>query len=135
MRLVFLLLADAAEFTDLGTMNIQGAGLHAVLVPSFPTRLDRLVAVCQVEGQITELGSHVLSLVVVGPDGELVGERFEQRFVLRRHELIPYRPVGYPEIIDCGGVGFTRPGDYAVHVLVDGSDLGSEPLYVRGRPS
>ena len=97
--------------------------------------LERLVAVCRVEVQITELGPHVLSVVVVGPDGEFVGERFEQPFVLRRHDLIPHRPVGYPEIIQLGAVRFPGPGDYAVHVLVDGFDLGSEPLYVLTRPS
>lgn len=133
MRLVFLLLADSAEPTEQGKINIEGAGIHAVLAPGFPVLLNRLVAVCKAEGQVTELGEHVITVLLMGPDGELVAGQIDQPFVLARDPLIPYRPVEHVRIIELEPVELRRPGDYAVHVLVDGFDLGSEPLYARER--
>jgi hypothetical protein len=75
VRLVFLLLADSAEISEHGKMNIEGAGIHAVVAPSFPIVMGRMV--------------------------------------------------------DLAPIAFPGRGDYAVHVLVDGFDLGAESLYVR----
>ena len=130
MRLVFLLFADSAEFTESNKLNLQGAGFQTVLAPGFPVVLHRLVIVCRVEGRTTELGRHVLTVLMVGPDGELIRGPFDLPFVLTRHDLFPYRPVAYTEILEVDVV-FPGPGDYAAHVLVDEISLGSEPLYVR----
>lgn len=130
MRLVFLLFAESAEATDRGTLNIVGCA-DTYLPRGFPAVLDELVAVAQVEGSTSDLGPHVLKLVIVDPDGQPVTPVFQVPFVLVRDARVPYRPVNFTYIVRFYNMVFPRPGDYAAHAFVDDNNLGSAILYVR----
>ena len=129
MRLVFLVFAEAAEATDRGTINITGCG--DVYLPRQSPVLAELVVVAQVEGTTSELGPHVLRVVVVDPDGQPITTPLEEPFILVRDARVLYRPVKFTYILRFHDLVFPAPGDYAAHVFVDDANLGSALLYVR----
>lgn len=128
MRIAFALFADAANLSQEGKLNILGV-FDALQVGGFPAVHPRATLVVRFKGDVADVGRHTLGLSWRNPRGqELWGSQGEVE-------------VGQPTV---GGGELDFPllaaldlpldvaGEYAMVLSLDGADVESLRLMVRG---
>lgn len=121
MKLVSLILCEAANILGDGRFNLLGGGVDQVRANQYPA-IGHLTVVIRVEVLPTEVGLHRLVLRFVNADGK---------------EITP--PVNAELNVDLGvrfanlvlglqNFAYSAPGAYSVRVLLDGKEAGSAPI-------
>lgn len=132
MEVDLAVLADAANTTENGKLNILGVFDNLNLGPEFPAKSQTFAIVVRVVGHPSEAGQHELLLRLADADGKeiaKVGARFEAK--KKKATAKPYRVP----IILGAEVKFPRPGDYTFDILIDGRWERAMPLQVSKRSS
>jgi hypothetical protein len=131
MKVTFALLADAASPGQDGRLTIQGAGLETVCARAFPVTYEQMVLIARFDLSPAECGyDHTLRIPFLGPDGQEFGA-VEGPLRGERSPVEPYRAVAVPLLVEMPDLPLPTPGDYAFHLLVDGFELATLPLYAR----
>lgn len=130
MQLKFLLIADAANASREGKINIAGEfnsifGAVPIVWPSF-------VIVARLEANAGEGLEHAAQVRLTDEDGATIFET--QPMPIRfgtSGRGIPARADIVAQVV---GVAFPSYGDYTLHLLVDGVQRGDVTLYIREVP-
>ena len=129
MRVVFGLIADSAEISDGGKMNIHGV-FSSIKANQFPATHPKICLILRFEVLSVEFGIEKdLRIALVGPSGKEAAA-LEGKFCVRLDD--PSKPiplmVEHDQIIQWNDIVFPEPGGYAFHILVQGDPKGSVPL-------
>ena len=132
MRLDWAILANAAETSPNGLVNMLGAGWDNGTRPTFPAPFGGALAL-RILFHPRELElPHQLTVGVVGEDGQQIVE-FMHTLDLRpgAQQLRPSRvpdEVPIPIAINLATLAIPAPGPYAVEVFLDGTHLRTIPV-------
>ena len=127
MKLALLLIADYANLTRDGKLNVMGI-FREINAVQFPARHSSMHLVAKLLPELGEYGDkRDLAVKLLDPDGkELMNISGEIE--------VPQPQQGYPPevnvILELKDVVFPQPGPYSFVILVDKDHKGSLPIYV-----
>ena len=126
MKAVFLFCRDADSGAD-GRLNIHGV-FNELYAPDFPARQDRMVLAGVIEWQRNVDGRIPFTVELNDPDGMAV-------FSIEGHTDVDARPRSRAParthlILPLENVMFPAPGEYEVHVDVNGTALTGPSMHL-----
>jgi hypothetical protein len=123
MKITAMLLADAANSTSDGRINLLGAGFDQWPRKQFPSKAEVTVFL-RTEILSTEAGDHAIALELIDADGRSIIPRIQGRF------NIPSGPPFYRYLNLTYNLRFEipSPGDYSFRAVIDGRDESSCPI-------
>ncbi|MFZ2964183.1 MAG: hypothetical protein WA006_05805 [Rhodoglobus sp.] len=124
LELKSVMLCDAATVRE-GLLNVLGAGLTIFWRESFPAPLMADVAVQFELVDVAVEETREIMIRVTGPndDPALVFEAQMQLVTMKSDENAPVQSV--PIALNLRNAGMPSVGIYALHVLIDGDQVGS----------
>ena len=131
MNVVFALLADAANVSQEGKLNILGnfAQLNA---STYPARHPEMQLVVRLEASPAETGGQKkLEIRAIDEDGNVVGSGLEAEIVVPAAPS-PGERIQMQLMIRMVDVTFTKAGRYVFAILIDGRTEAEVPLKVGG---
>ncbi|MGD8866093.1 MAG: hypothetical protein PVI01_00650 [Gemmatimonadales bacterium] len=131
MELDFALVADAANVSQEGKLNILGI-FDTIWGREFPVRHGSMVFVLRVRADFTEQGDHTLEVRLIDADGK---QLFKAEGPMHVPGGGPGQAIKPHVILGLTGVSFSSPGDYSFEVIIDGQHLRSVPLHVMQAPA
>ncbi len=132
MRVTLALLADYANFSREGKLNIMGV-FDTLYAPGFPTTHAHMQLVLRLEADAAEAGStHDVEVRLVKADGSVLW-RLPGATTVQRGE--PNEPVRTDSIVNVVNLTFEHAGRYAFDVVVDGTVAARVPLRVEEIPA
>lgn len=128
MRVNFAFLCLSAQPGMLGLLEAKGIALERIGVDGRSKRIPGLDLVVHFEHSAAEAGKRYLAQVVVlDADGQLVTDPRELCGVVPRLDKLR----GYSlEVIHLGDIQFTKFGDHAISLLIEGRESISIPFEV-----
>ena len=126
MDVAFALLADAANISREGKLNILGA-FDRIYGSKFPLTWPRMVLVTRFEASASEYGSEKsLEIVTLDADGKRLGSASGKMKIgtgqsgrlIKINHVLPM------------GMTFPTPGQYSIEILVNGEPKATVPLEV-----
>lgn len=126
MYVSFALLADAANLSQEGKLNILGV-FDAVQVAGLPAVHPRASLVVHLKGDAKDVGRHSFGLRWRGPNGR---ELWSTEGELEVQPAPGGGALDLP-VIAAVDLPLDAAGAYAMHVLLDGEQAATVPLHVR----
>jgi hypothetical protein len=126
MELRFLLLADAANLSREGKLNIAGE-FNAIWAAQLPVVWPQLVIVARLEANAGEGADHAAQIKITDEDGKPIIQSVPMPIKFASSgKGMPIRAD-----LQFGLAGLTLPqfGAYTVHLVVDGVQRGETELY------
>ncbi len=126
MEIAFALLADAANVSREGKLNVLGAfdRIHGV---TFPLKWPRMVLVTRFEASAAEFGSEKsLEIVTLDADGKRLGSASGKMKIGTDQSG---RSVKINHVLPMA-MTFPTPGAYSIEILVNGEPKAAVPLEV-----
>lgn len=131
MELAYGILASAAEFTPEGKVYVLGGDFDIIHTDTVPVRQPAMAVVVKLLVQPTECErEHQLRVDFIDQDGAKVHPEISLPFTPHVRPGYPQRAVGVGLVLNYQGLELSREGGYAFHIMVDGLEMGSIPLYV-----
>lgn len=127
MEVDLAVLADAANMTGNGKLNVLGIFDNFTLGPDFPATSPTFAIVFRVILHPSELGKHELLIRFADQDGKELA-KLEGHIQADRKKLTP-KPAHVPVIFQAQ-VKIPGPGDYVFDLLINGRWEKSIPLEV-----
>lgn len=128
MHVSFLLFADAANLSQEGKLNILGV-FDAVHVAQFPAMHPRATLVVRLKGSPSDAGVHPMTLRWInGRGAELWSSTAELSVAAAAG---PAAEMDMPVIVQID-LPLDSPGDYHMHIELDGVRRSETVLHVRG---
>lgn len=131
MDVVFAVLADSANVSQEGKLNILGS-FATIYAQGFPARHPAMQLVIRMEASSVEAGRpKKLEVLIVDPDGAKIGE-------LSADFTVPAPPtagerINMQVILGMVDTVFPKAGKYGVHILIDGNEGFTVPISVEAR--
>lgn len=132
MDIDFSFICDYAEAG--AKINAIGIGFDTLLTPEVPSPPRNFFVVAQVRASIAEAGDKALSIRLIDADGVDVMPAIEGSI------NVPVPPSGATEtlsriVIGFNSVQFPRYSMYAVHIVIQGTEMVRIPLRVAQPPT
>ena len=126
MEVAFAMLADAANISREGKLNILGA-FDRIYGAKFPLRWPRMVLVTRFEASAAEFGSEKsIEIVTMDADGKRLGKASGKMTI---GEGRTGRQIKINHVLPMG-MTFPAPGEYSIEILVNGEPKATVPLEV-----
>ncbi len=126
MDVAFALLADAANISREGKLNILGA-FDRIYGSKFPLTWPRMVLVTRFEASAAEYGSEKsLEIVTLDADGKRLGSASGKMKIGTGQSG---RQIKINHVLPMG-MTFPAPGQYSIEILVNGEPKAAVPLEV-----
>ncbi len=126
MDVAFALLADAANISREGKLNILGA-FDRIYGTKFPLQWPRMVLVTRFEASAAEYGSEKsLEIVTLDADGNRLGSASGKMKIGTGQSG---RQIKINHVLPMG-MTFPAPGQYSIEILVNGEPKAAVPLEV-----
>ncbi len=126
MDIAFALLADAANGSREGKLNILGA-FDRIYGTKFPLQWPRMVLVTRFEASAAEYGSEKsLEIVTLDADGKRLGSASGKMKIGTGQSG---RQIKINHVLPMG-MTFPAPGQYSIEILVNGEPKAAVPLEV-----
>jgi hypothetical protein len=126
VEVAFALLADAANVSREGKLNILGA-FDRIYGTKFPLQWPRMVLVTRFEASAAEYGSEKsLEIITMDADGKQLGKASGK---MKIGEGRTGRQIKINHVLPMG-MTFPTPGEYSIVVLVNGESKVTVPLEV-----
>lgn len=125
MEVRFAVLADSANFSREGKLNVTGI-FDRISAKTFPAAHMAAVLVLQIEAHRGETGSHEVRVAFVDGDGALILESRglleierapDEITTIRGQNILPFQVIPLP-----------APGDYSFDIFIDGRYEASVPI-------
>jgi hypothetical protein len=133
MKLVYAILADAAEVGPNGKTYLLGGEFENIFVPSFPALHSPLALLMRFDGEPAEFGiEHRLEVQVVDPDKVIRSPMLVMDFVPHLSEARPGpkdRPARLMLAVKFPALVLLRDGEYTFHIFLDGVEQDSVSLF------
>ncbi len=127
MRVTLALLADAANVSREGKLNILGV-FDTIYARQFPTAHPQMQLVMRFETGVEDTGrAWSVSIALLAPDGQVV---FRVPGSVTAPTSVVGERVQIDRIVALAGVTFAAPGRYALAVAIDGATAATVPLRV-----
>jgi hypothetical protein len=131
MEIEFAFLADAAQAPSGSKLYVLGGGIDELAASAFPAIHPQMVLVLKLKVHPTECNRpHKLEVEFWDPDGRRLGPAISGEFAAQRDETNPTRPRFVQLLFNIAGLQLPAPGDYDFHIVVDGQQMKTVPLYV-----
>jgi hypothetical protein len=130
MKVELLAMCDAAT-DSAGKLNILGV-YDTIGAPTMPAVHPRCAIVLKIRFERIERGEHRLKLNIIDEDGAPVIPSLEAPLNVNFPNSQPSATAQM--ILDLHNVKFTRFGQFAIDLAVDGRQEASIPLFVRQAP-
>jgi len=128
MKITYAVLADAANITREGKLNILGI-FDSIQVQQFPVTHPQMQLVMRFEADISEAGKNKKVEV------QLMDDDGKKLFVLGGEFAFgpgrPGEPIGSNHILTINMMKFERPGDYEFKILINDELKAEAPLKVQ----
>jgi hypothetical protein len=122
MELTLALVADYANVSDQGTLNVLGI-FDTIFAPAFPTLHNEMHLVLRFESGPAERGlTKTVEIKLIDPDGQVVAHLGQDISLPRESPTLVSR---FNQIIRMQHLRFERPGDYRFDILVNGETKGN----------
>ena|ERR1035437_2221363 len=135
MKINYALLADLAQATPDGKVNILGGGIDQLMAPEFPIVQPVLTLVARIEVAASECDKdHRFQVLFWDQDGNQLPPTVDGHFTAQRN---PVNPAGISNIqlaIMMSQVAIPRAGDYSFRIMLDDREEANLPLLVRSSP-
>jgi hypothetical protein len=131
MNLDFAFICDYAEAA--AKLNALGIGFDTIFAAQLPARHLHFSLVLQLRASITEVGQKKLTVSLIDEDGKDVIPAIEGQFGIARPETGAYSIGRF--VVEFGNVEFQHYGSYAVHVVIEGTEITSLPFRVTPPPA
>lgn len=126
MDVAFALLADAANVSRQGTLNILGS-FDRIHGSKFPMTYSRMVLVMRFVASASEYGSEkTVDIITLDADGKQLGKLSGK---VKLPEGRPGRQLKINHILPLS-VRFPEPGEYSIEILVNGEPKYTVPVEV-----
>ncbi len=126
MEVAFALLADAANVSREGKLNVLGV-FDRIYGAKFPLRWPRMVLVTRFEASSSEFGAEKsIEIVTMDADGKQLGKASGK---MKIGEGRSGRQVKINHVLPMG-MTFPAPGEYSIEILVNGEPKATVPLEV-----
>ncbi|MCH8160934.1 MAG: hypothetical protein IIB88_03460 [Chloroflexi bacterium] len=126
MEVAFAMLADAANVSREGKLNILGA-FDRIYGTKFPLHWPRMVLVTRFEASAAEFGSEKsLEIITMDADGKKLGKASGK---MKIGEGRTGRQIKINHVLPMG-MTFPAPGEYSIEILVNGESKATVPLEV-----
>lgn len=126
MEIAFALLADAANVSREGKLNVLGA-FDRIYGSKFPLTWPRMVLVTRFEASAAEYGAEKsLEIVTLDADGKQLGKATGK---MKIREGQPGRQMRINHVLPMS-MTFPAPGQYSIEILVNGEPKATVPLEV-----
>jgi len=123
MKITAMLLADAANSTNDGRINLLGAGFDQWPRKQFPSKAEVTVFL-RTEILSTEAGDHAIALDLINADGKPVIPRIQGKFNIQSGPpFYRYLNLTYNLRFE-----IPSPGEYSFRAIIDGRDESSCPI-------
>jgi len=128
MQLDFFLIADYANITIDGKLNVMGV-FNSIHSTQFPTVHPEMYLVAKLSASPSEYGSkRKLSVKLLDEDAQLINS------LLEREIEVPHGKEGriaeIRQILRLTGLSFPKPGTYEFSILVDNDQKGIQTIRV-----
>ncbi len=125
----YAFLADAVDARPGEKFNVLGGGVSRLTGPMFPFQHPHLALVVGMRMTPVERGrEHDLEFIITGPGGEQLGSASGK--VVAHGPAIDPNDVVLTLGIDFWNLALPVPGEYAIRILVDGSERKKVQLVV-----
>jgi hypothetical protein len=121
MRVVFSLLADAANVSVEGKLNLAGE-YNSVYAPQLPALLVSTMMVVRLEAAAGDGGDHIVTVQIIAPDGQTMLAQAAQAFQFAAENPGPL-PQRFNLFSTLQGLLLPSHGRYELRVAVDGQVL------------
>jgi Family of unknown function (DUF6941) len=129
MEVEYAFLADAAQTSSDGKLYVLGGGIDRIRAKKFPTAHPSMSLVLKLKLHPAECErEHTLEVELWDPDANLVGGKVSAKFKAKRQER--GRPAFLQLVLNAVQTTFTRPGDFAFQIVIDGQHYRSVSLYL-----
>lgn len=128
MHVSFALLADAANLSQEGKLNILGV-FDSVQVAAFPSVHPRAALVIRLKGTPSDVGTHTMGLRWLNPSGTELWSSSAEITVGAPPGAVGDMDMPLTAAVDLQMDG---PGDYTMLVELDGEEHARILLHVRG---
>lgn len=126
MNVVFAVLADAANVSQEGKLNILG-NFANIKAREFPIRHPQMQLVIRMEASPLEAGKEKnIEVTMLAADGQKISS-FSANFTVPQPKN-PGEDVQLQTVLYLRDTVFPQPGRYALHVLINGSEEARVPL-------
>lgn len=130
MNVVFAVLADSANISQEGKLNILG-NFANISATKFPTRHPQMQLVLRMEASPAEVGAEKnIEVTMIDADGERIAS-FKGEFTVPEPKVAG-EMVQMQTIIGLRDTVFPKAGRYAIHVLINGNEEARVPLTLGG---
>lgn len=134
MEVAYQFLAQVADTADTGLVHAMGIGMDTVESPSFPAIMMPFAIVTALKVEANEVGAdHNFRLQLLKPDEEWISISEPRPFKTIPHPTRPEQYT-YANIVARLNLAFSKPGDYALRLLVDDDPMQPISLRVIERP-
>lgn len=127
MRIAFALLADAANLSQEGKLNILGV-FDAVHVATLPAVHPRAHLVARLNGGRGDAGTHAMTLTWRAPDGTIMWSTSGELRVESPPAGIEEMDLPFVAALD---LPVDRPGTFTLAIAIGGREMAVVPLQVR----
>ncbi|MFN8629049.1 MAG: hypothetical protein U0838_01630 [Chloroflexota bacterium] len=132
MELEFVILADAANLSKEGKLNVLGA-FESIGAPSFPVTHPVMTVVTRLRAMPTERGRKMqIGIDLLDADGGSLASVEAETQV--PHDPAVLRPT-MTLMLAVANLVIPAPGEYSFRVSVNGEERGSRPFTARLLPS
>lgn len=127
MRIAFALLADAANLSQEGKLNILGV-FDAVHVATLPAVHPRAHLVARISGGRSDVGTHAMSLTWRGPNGSTIWSTSGELRVETPPTGVDEMDLPFVAALD---LPVDRAGTFTLSIAIGGREMAVVPLQVR----
>jgi hypothetical protein len=126
-------LADSANFSQEGKMNILGA-FDVLFAEGTPVMHPVIWFVARLQIGVNDFGQHQVLLRVVTEDGDTVLSPLTLNVDLPKPSVYSGDPVFLPLMLQVQNAQFPEYGTYTFELWVDDAMVASAPLFIRQPP-
>lgn len=136
MHLNYMILADAAEVSQLGKLAMLGGNIDQFNVPALPAMIGALALIVNLVVEPEEVEKpHTAFLEVINSEGQNILPKTSFEFTPHPNgPMSAELPVRYLVVGNLSGLVFIQPGKHIFRMLVDGEEMGSLPVVVVHTP-
>lgn len=128
----YLVIADYAEFSPTGRLNLIGGDIEEFTFAALPACTPPFKIAGKVHLSLAEKDAdHQFQLIIKDPDGDVISDVLRGTIARMNRDFKPKSPyAGLNVLFTCGPLGVSKEGKYDVIFLIDNNQIIKTSFYV-----